>query len=146
MSWELRSKREIEAALDAIWTATSTTAQIGPITPDVADYLRGCRAGLIFTSQALGVDAPTMRLPEVTIEAEIVDIDTRDELDAARAECARLRAELAEIRRAIPSHVDPAAIRAEAETIFIAATSTGTGLSPAAAEFIRIVGQLIRQS
>lgn len=59
MSWDLRSKREIESAAAAIVTATAATAARAPMTDAVLEaYTDGVVDGVRHFCIALGVDAP----------------------------------------------------------------------------------------
>jgi hypothetical protein len=59
MSWDLRSKREIEGAAALAVTATTETAARAPMTDVELDaYVDGVKAGVRFMCIALGVNAP----------------------------------------------------------------------------------------
>ena len=59
MSWDLRSKREIESAATAIVTAVTETAARAPMTDiELTAYTDGVVDGVRHFCIALGVDAP----------------------------------------------------------------------------------------
>ena len=58
MSWDLRSKREIEDSLKAVRTASVVTARLAPQTMDMQAFQVGYLTALQVVAEALGVDPP----------------------------------------------------------------------------------------
>lgn len=58
MSWDLRSKREIEDSLKAVRTASVVTARLAPQTMDMQAFQAGYLTALRVVAEALGVDPP----------------------------------------------------------------------------------------
>ena len=62
MSWDLRSKEEIQNVLQASYTATMEIAKRIPSSPELEAYLDGYAAALAVTAQGLGVKIQIDRL------------------------------------------------------------------------------------